>query len=505
MLSARYRLIGLLLIAVPAFMIRVPFFSVPPERDEGLYATIARIIIDGGVPYRDSATYRAPGIYYIYASLFKLFGEAVEVLRIGSAVFAVLTCLVIYRFASRVFDEKAGLLAAFLYAIFSSGPMIQGGLANTEAFMMLPLVAATYLFYVGYKEQRHIYLFIAGILSGVACLIKEAAAPNYLLFLIFLPVSTPELLSSRGLKELLKKMMTLCSGFLLPLLTVFGYLAVNNALTDYLVGVYNWNTSYGTYRSDLFWSRLVDRGVYSLGREYSFLWFASIIAVIVAIFKCRTMDIVYVLLWAVLSFAGVCLGSMFWPHYFIQMIPSLSLCAAYGTGELFKGLRSRSFVRFPAWVAAALLSISVVYAIKTDYRFYLVYDPDEISTQIYGSDIFANSKKIAEYIKQRSGPSDYIYQNRWDSEIYFLSQRKSPTKYLDHPSIHAAPDVLKAMEELRNDILYKKPKYIIWYHPREGEIPAYVVGPILNIKYDLETEIGGVKVFRLKGWRGNNL
>lgn len=489
----------LLLILLLAFLIRIPFFSVPPERDEGAYATTAQIVLDGGLPYKDVVNFRAPGIYYIYALFFKVFGERVEALRIGSAIFAILTSFVIFKFASRMYGGSVGLLATLIYAVFSSGPLIQGSLANCETYMMLPVVAATYMFYLGYKEQNRQYYFLSGIVTGVAYLIKEAALPNLLLLLFFLPLTCDRSTKAIYLKQLFKKILIIMVGFALPIIAFYVYLYVNNAFFDYLIGVYNWNRGYGTYNFDMFWGRLVGRGVYSLGSEYSFIWIASFMAVSVMVITDRTIGNLYVILWILFSFVGVCLGSMFWPHYFIQMIPSLSIAAAYGLTKLYIGSKNeRPLIKTVSLVSAVILSISMGYGIKTDYKFYITYTPDEISRNIYGSDIFITAKKIAMYVKERTEPSDFVYQNRWDPEIYFLSHRRSPTRFIDHPSITATPDVIKAMDELRNDVFYKEPKYIIWFNPRPGEIPEFVVGPIVKMKYEVETEIDGVKIFRLK-------
>lgn len=501
-MSRKYRNIAILLIVGMTFLLRVPFLSVPPERDEGVYAVVAETILDGGVPYRDAVLWRAPAIFYTYAALFKLFGETVGAIRIGAAVFALLTLLIVFRLASRLYGENTGLLAALLFGVFSSGPLIQGGLGNTEVFMMLPAVAATYAFYLWHKEQRNSYLLLAGILAGISCLFKEATLPNLLFFFVFLPLATNPF--KTGLKMLLKGYVLLSIGFAIPITIFLSYLFVNGALSDYLIGTYNWNSSYGSHDFSLFKRRLIDRGIYSLGREYSFLWLSAALFVFLTIVKERTVDNMYVILWIMFSFVGVCLGSKFFPHYFIQMIPSLSIASGSAIFNLYKGLREqRIIVKMPSYIYVALLLLSLGYAIKTDYKSYLFYTPDEISKEIYGDEIFVNYKKIAEYVRERTKPSDYIYQNRWDSGIYFLARRRPPTKYIEHYAIQATKDVKKSMDELRDDILIKKPKYIIWYSPRPSEIPKFVVEPIIKWKYDKETEIGGAAIYRLKDWSGN--
>ena len=146
------------------------------------------------------------------------------------------------------------------------------------------------------------------MVTGVAYLIKEAALPNLFLLLIFLPMTCERSTKVIYVKQLFKKYLLLLLGFALPLIAYYAYLYLNNALFDYLIGVYNWNRGYGTYSFDIFWRRLIDRGVYSLGREYSFIWIASLIAVSVMIITDKTIENLYVILWILFSFVGVCLG-----------------------------------------------------------------------------------------------------------------------------------------------------------------------------------------------------
>ena len=45
-------------------------------RDQGIYAVVARAMLDGGMPYRDAWDFKPPGIFLIYALARALFGEA---------------------------------------------------------------------------------------------------------------------------------------------------------------------------------------------------------------------------------------------------------------------------------------------------------------------------------------------------------------------------------------------------------------------------------------------
>src|SRR5215468_181061 len=71
--------------------------------DEAYYATIANDMLDGGAVYRTAVDTKPPGMYYIYAGIFRMAGRnnlfAVHLL----AIFVVVaTALVLRRIGARV-------------------------------------------------------------------------------------------------------------------------------------------------------------------------------------------------------------------------------------------------------------------------------------------------------------------------------------------------------------------------------------------------------------------
>ena len=66
-------------VAALAFaLLRIPYVSVPLERDEGEYAYIAQRSTHGEVPYRDAFDQKPPGVFLAYRGAFALFGQSIE-------------------------------------------------------------------------------------------------------------------------------------------------------------------------------------------------------------------------------------------------------------------------------------------------------------------------------------------------------------------------------------------------------------------------------------------
>src|SRR5438046_9064580 len=87
--------------------------------DEGYYGTIANDILDVGTGYHTAVDTKPPGMYYIYAAVFRVAGRnnlfAVHLL----AIFVVVaTALVLRRIGARVADDWAGAWSGIGYGVF---------------------------------------------------------------------------------------------------------------------------------------------------------------------------------------------------------------------------------------------------------------------------------------------------------------------------------------------------------------------------------------------------
>jgi len=55
--------LALLGVLVLPFLLAAPFLNEPFEKDEGTYATVARGLLDGQLPYRDLFDHKPPLVY----------------------------------------------------------------------------------------------------------------------------------------------------------------------------------------------------------------------------------------------------------------------------------------------------------------------------------------------------------------------------------------------------------------------------------------------------------
>src|SRR5215468_4571315 len=148
--------------------------------DEDFYSTIASDILDGGKVYHTAVDTKPPGIYYIYAGVYRLAGRnnlfAIHLL----AIFVVtVTALTVRRIGARVADEWAGAWSGIGYAVFVHAYLPGDTLAaNTEIFASFFLALSVLAFLQGERGARWSWMFLSGSLVGAATLIRQPSAVN---------------------------------------------------------------------------------------------------------------------------------------------------------------------------------------------------------------------------------------------------------------------------------------------------------------------------------------
>ncbi|HEX8494063.1 MAG TPA: glycosyltransferase family 39 protein [Pyrinomonadaceae bacterium] len=144
--------------------------------DEGIYATIARQMIDSGdwVTPRYGPTvffYKPPLFYWCQALFIYLLGPTPLAARLPSAIAAFLTALALFFWARRKGMMRTGWLAAMLYVLC---PLVALGLARVammDSLLTLFLTLAIIGWIEGYGGNRKGYLLMAAAM-GLATMTK---------------------------------------------------------------------------------------------------------------------------------------------------------------------------------------------------------------------------------------------------------------------------------------------------------------------------------------------
>jgi len=162
------------------------------------------------------------------------------------------------------------------------------------------------------------------------------------------------------------------------------------------------------------------------------------------------------------SFFSVCPGFYFREHYFVTLLPAISLLVGIFTDFLRSKLSG--FVRPPlSMLFGSAVFISAVTAGLVSQRGYLFQDdPVRISRKLHGVSPFPASIPVAEFIASASDASEKIAVLGSEPQIYFYSRRASATGYLYMYSLMENHPYAIAMQmEMIREIESSQPKFMV--------------------------------------------
>jgi 4-amino-4-deoxy-L-arabinose transferase-like glycosyltransferase len=145
---------------------------------------------DYAVPTFNDEYHDKPALQYFFMiAAYKIFGVGPFGARVFSVVMGILTVASIYRFTSKVFDERSALFASLMY-IASLQMAVQFRLAVPDPYLLFCLTAAWFCFYLGYAQNNSGFLYSFYALAGFAFLAKGPIAfaltgASILLFLLW--------------------------------------------------------------------------------------------------------------------------------------------------------------------------------------------------------------------------------------------------------------------------------------------------------------------------------
>jgi 4-amino-4-deoxy-L-arabinose transferase-like glycosyltransferase len=470
------------------FYLRLLYFGQYIDADVGNAGYQAWRLVEGELVIDLEGPGKPPLYPMLYALFIRLFGISFLGLKMFGTFFVLMAVLAVFWLAKEAYGKQVGLLAAFLFGVFSSGPMVEGGTVNLETVLHLPYILAVGLFLKASLSGRLRWYFLAGFCAALATLVKQVGG---VLFLVFLCCEIPALWrkkDSLSLKQWLSRYLLLAAGALLPVIVVISFYYFHGyTLTQLYDSMLGSNLRY-IHRGHEYASLLkfFSLSLKIMLPENGLLWTGTLFSAAYLSWrilhgKGQASDRI-LLWWALWSFAILWLAGTFFQHYFLQIIAPFSVLTAYAIVTAWKLAKSlpplsRSVVQGGVTV---LLLIMVIAFIRNDYKYFFSYTPveqtvlyKEISDGIYDSYGVYNVvlQEIAHYIRMQTDPGELIYVWGIAPQIYFLAQRKAATRYRNNYNLSAlvTGNSLKALEAYApaamEEIRKSKPAYIVQIFP----------------------------------------
>lgn len=188
-----------------------PYFSAPAV-DAEYHDTWAQQIAEGDFTFEEGPFFRAPLYPYFLGFLYFLTGHDYFMVRVIQALIGALSCVLIFKLGTRLFNERVGLIAGFVSAC--TGIFIYFEAELLIPVILLPLDLAVILSLLKARDRdRNLWWWLGGIFFGLSAI----ARPN---ILITLPVIVVLIIAKTHLKRSAVRMVLVSLGIIIPILPV---------------------------------------------------------------------------------------------------------------------------------------------------------------------------------------------------------------------------------------------------------------------------------------------
>jgi 4-amino-4-deoxy-L-arabinose transferase-like glycosyltransferase len=440
-------------------IIRIRLLGIPLERDEGEYAYAGQLMLQGIPPYKLAYNIKFPGIYAAYGVIMWIFGQTIAGVHIGLLLVNAAAITLIFFLGRRLMDTNAGIVSAATYALLSASPFVLGLAAHAAHFVILPVLAGTLLLLHKNNSSGFGRLFAAGLLFGVGVMMKQPGAcfvPFAMIYLIW-----RELRPRRSQSGCFVRIVVFTCGVILPFTMTCLLLWGAGVFKQFWFWTIDYAREYGslvplTEVPPFFSHRVKD----VIGANWA-LWLFAGIGAVAGLWNQRLRaSTVFLLGFLLFSALALSAGLYFRHHYFIFILPAVSLLAGAAISALSDVLAKRNVVG--VFALLVLFAASLAFPMVSYKQLFFGVSPVEASRMIYAESPFAEAIKIADYVREHTTSDDAIAVLGSEPEIYFYSGRRSATGYIYTYSLMEPQKYARRMqEEMIREIERAHPKYLL--------------------------------------------
>ncbi len=372
--------------------------------DEDYHLAAAINLLHAKIPYRDFWYDKPPGdaLYYLLIG-----GHSGWPLRLLDTAYVLVACYLVYQLARAWWGKTEARLSALLLAFFLTFYLPSAVIAfAADALLLVPHLAAMYCAYA----KRAL---LAGVCCAIGFLVNAKALFVLAVCALWLGPQTP----------------LLCAGFAVPVLTFALAALWSGAWHGYLEQVWRWGWIYAAG------SPVTHPFITGLSRTANWLGFhvALASAVVVTLFRSTRPDRFKLISWLALSYAAVCLGTRFAPHYFLQLLPPMVVAASRGITVAW-----RERQRLAAFFLAASLIVPVVRF--GPHYFQLAFDNlVGRNPRWIDATLDLDSQAAAHVIEQLAQPTDTLLVWGYRPDIYVYTRLTSDSRFWDSQPLTGVP------------------------------------------------------------------
>jgi len=437
------------------FLLRLPSLFEPYwYGDEGIYEVIGLGLRNGRLLYQGIADNKPPLLYLVYA-LFSGDQAPVKFLSMLAGMGAI---VIFYLLARKLFTEqKIAFITTGIFAFLFGIPLLEGNIANSENFMILPITLAGYLiirtisrhsFEKPYQKEALAFTY-AGLLLGIAFLFKIVAVFDLAAFALFSFFILYKKHSNVFIAVF--KITPLAIGFIVPFLITVGYFAMHGILGEFFHFAFNSNVGYVNYGNQfiipqgLLIVKLLLLGVFCL-------W---------VFFKREKFSVssLFILLWLAFSLFNAFFSQRPYTHYLLVLLTSLILFI----GLILQEKKWQKQLTILFLVLLFILAINFDFYTKTlgYYANFVAFMSGTKSATAYRTFFDAGTARdydIAMFFEKNKKPGETLYIWGDNGQLYKLINQLPPGRFI--VAYHAAATA-STLKETRDAVLAHPPRFIV--------------------------------------------
>ncbi len=473
-----YSLLGLLVLLIIFAGSAVLFLPIPFTRDQGIYSYVAWCWVGEWWPYKFAFEHKGPWLYLIYAIFLQLSRGAMWGPNLADLLSRMSTVALVWVLARRMFNSRLAFIAALctavpLLCLFSS--CWWNGQAET---FIMPLAALATLFaFEAVKRPtsfgRALFGIAAGAVLSQMLMVKPSGFWLILGLLIFL----------RSFSQDKKKIAIL---FLLGLflglfvwLCYFRFRGIGREFFDEVILFNLFHLEGGGRSATLLAGRFAG--------EVWLIFGLSLLLVPAGVFfafkKNKSPEYFLALAWLAAALLELLLQGRFFFYHLLILIPPcaviLAIAVAGLTDRRGKVRQGLALAMILIW---ALSSARIYFLVQRHYRTLDYLEGKTERGQYYArfqEPLSGNRRDfntyatwvVANWIRERTAPSDYVLVFGYEPGINYLAARRSPSRFhSDYPLDFPARNKfgLELRERFRKIFLaeleQRKPKLVVLVH-----------------------------------------
>lgn len=461
-----YFLLGLSVLFV--IIARVHLLSFPFERDEGEYAYMGKLILDGHPPYSLAYNMKLPGTYYLYAMIMKIFGTTVSGVHMGLTVVIIASMLLVFSISNNFISKTGSFITAASFGVLGTSWTLLAQAAHATHFVTFFALSGIYVILQLYKNEQHktARYFFAGVLLSMAFICKQSG----IFFLLFgITLILLKELNKKTFVKLAGNLTIFLAGFTVPLLIMLLYLFFFSDFSNFWFWTVTYLSKYGNQVPFSDALPMFKMAVGTITANYTStgyvaMWIVSLLGLLlIPISKTWVQYKKLFFSFLFFSFLTILPGFYFRPHYFITLLPAAALCIGAFFEIIIHYIAGRIKLPYSTIIVFLLFLVLIGTGVRANAEYLFRQNPEISCKQVYGSNPFAESVKIADFLKKHTSAEDKIAVLGSEPQICFYADRYAATGYLyTYGLMESHGYALSMQQEMTKEIELNKPAFLLY-------------------------------------------